>query len=238
MIKDFMSETVIHSKEIDFGQIEESIKQLSQKFSKLIADETLNAIGNGYMGRFIQCECGGVLKYVSDRRWLLTSLNGKLEIHRAYYHCDKCKNSKIPLDEQLAIEGKHQSIGVRRRIALDGMTQPFEEAEKLLEESGISVSSKEIQLESEEIGQEIHHQVEMEVESFWSGEMEIKPERIPVRLYITADGTTVRTEEGHKEAKIGGVYETPAAQGALANDIQYIGGFSEAEDFGKKIWFI
>jgi len=36
--------------------------------------------------------------------------------------------------------------------------------------------SKEIQLESEEIGQEIHHQVETEVESFWSGEMEIKPE--------------------------------------------------------------
>lgn len=149
MIKDFMSETISHSKEIDFGQIEESIKQLSQKFSKLLADETLNAIGNGYVGRFIQCECGGVLEYVSDRRWLLTSLNGKLEIRRAYYHCSKCKNSKIPLDEQLAIEGKHQSIGVRRRIALEGMTQPFEEAEKLLEESGISVSSKEIQIESE-----------------------------------------------------------------------------------------
>ena len=44
MIKDFMSETVIHNKEIDFGQIEESVKQLSQKYSKLIADEALNAI--------------------------------------------------------------------------------------------------------------------------------------------------------------------------------------------------
>lgn len=61
-------------------------------------------------------------------------------------------------------------------MALEGMTQPFEEAEKLLEESGISVSSKEIQLESEEIGQEVYHQVEAEVESFWSEEMEIKPQ--------------------------------------------------------------
>jgi len=168
----------------------------------------------------------------------LTSLSGELAIHRAYYHCDKCKSSKIPLDDQLAIEGKHQSIGVRRRIALEGMTQPFEEAEKLLDESGISVSSKEIQLESEEIGQEVHHQVEAEVESFWSEEMEIIPQRTPVRLYITADGTGVRTEEGHKEAKLGSVYETPPTQGALANDIQYTGGFIEAENFGKKLYVL
>jgi hypothetical protein len=237
-IKDFMSDAISRSKEIDFGQIEESVKQLSQKFSKLVSDETLNAIGNGYVGRSIECKCGGALEYVSDRRWLLTSLNGELEIHRAYYHCDKCKSSKTPLDEQLAIEGKHQSIGVRRRIALEGMMQPFEEAEKLLEESGISVSSKEIQLESEWVGQEVYHKVETEVESFWSGEMEIRPEEIPVRLYITADGTGVRTEEGHKEAKLGSVYETPVARGALANDIQYIGGFSEAEDFGKKLYVL
>ena len=69
--------------------------------------------------------------------------------------------------------------------------------------------SKEIQLDSEEIGQEVYRQMETEVESFWLGEMEIKPERTPVRLYITADGTGVRTEEGPKEAKIGSVYENP-----------------------------
>ena len=95
MIKGFMSETISHSKEINFGQIEESVQQLSQQFSRLVADETLSAIGNGYVGRFIECECGGVLEYVSDRQWLLTSLNGELEKHRAYYHCDKCKNSNL-----------------------------------------------------------------------------------------------------------------------------------------------
>lgn len=55
-----------------------------------------------------------------------------------------------------------------------------------------------------------------------------------MRLYITADGTTVRTESGHREVKIGSVYETPPSQGALANDIQ----FSEAEDFGKKLYVL
>jgi len=122
----------------------------------LISDEALNAIGNGYVGRFMECECGA-LEYVSDRRWLLTSLNGELE--RAYYQCDKCKSSKTPLDEQLAIEGNHQSIGVRRRIALSGMTQSLAEAEKLLAEAGISVSSKEIQLESEEVVKKIEDNI-------------------------------------------------------------------------------
>jgi len=237
-IKEFVSETIVRSKEMDFGQIEEKVSDLSNQFSQLVANEALKAIGTGYIGRCIQCECGGVLEYHSNRCWKLKSLNGELEVYRAYYYCEKCKSSKIPLDAQLCFEGKHQSIGVRRRMALEGMAQPFEEAEKLLGESGISVSSKEIQLESEEIGQEVHHQVETEVESFWSGENEIKLEGKPTRLYITADGTTVRTEEGHKEVKIGSVYETPPAQGALANDIQHTGGFSEAEDFGKKLYVL
>jgi len=235
-VKEFMSETISHNKELDFGQIEEKVLDLSNQFSQLVANEALKAIGTGYVGRSIKCECGDVLEYHSNRSWKLKSLNGELEIYRAYYYCEKCKSSKVPLDAQLCFEGKHQSIGVRRRMALGGMTQPFEEAEKVLEETGVSVSSKEIQLESEEVGQEVYRQVETEVESFWSGEKEIKAERTPIRLYITADGTTVRTEAGHKEGKLGSVYETPVAQGALANDIQYTGGFSEAEEFGRKLY--
>jgi hypothetical protein len=221
-VKEFMSETIGHNKELDFGQIEEKVLDLSNQFSQLVANEALKAIGTGYVGRSIKCECGDVLEYHSNRSWKLKSLNGELEIYRAYYYCEKCKSSKVPLDAQLCFEGKHQSIGVRRRMALGGMTQPFEEAEKVLEETGVSVSSKEIQLESEEVGQEVYRQVETEVESFWSGEKEIKAERTPIRLYITADGTTVRTEAGHKEAKLGSVYETPVAQGEMIYNTQEV----------------
>ena len=123
---------------------------MSNQFSQLVAQEALKAIGTGYIGRSIKCECGDVLEYHSNRSWKLKSLNGELEIYRAYYYCEKCKSSKIPLDEQLCFEGKHQckhqSIGLRRRMALEGMAQPYEEAEKVLEETGVSVSSKETQL--------------------------------------------------------------------------------------------
>jgi hypothetical protein len=238
-VKDIMSEAIAHYREIDFQQIEETVTELKERFSKLLTDGVLEAIGNGRQGTTIDCDCGGVYNYVSERRWLLTSLNGRIEIYRAYYYCDKCKSSKFPLDEQLCLEGKHQSIGVRKQMALEGMREPFCEASKLLEEeSDITVSSKEIQLESEEIGREVSMQVEREVEALWSEKKEIKPESFPERLYISADGTGVRTQGGNKEVKIGSVYETPPTHGAIANDIQYTGGFAEAEEFGKRLYVL
>ena len=78
---------------------------------------------------------------------LTQTLSGELGIYRAYYYCRKCGSSKVPLDEQLAFAGKHQSIGVRKCIALLGMVEGFEEASKRLKElTGVSVSGKEEQL--------------------------------------------------------------------------------------------
>lgn len=112
-IKGFISETIANRRTVSFGEIEDKVQELSHDFSKRLADGVLEAVGNGYVGRTIQCDCGGVMEYHSDSRWALTSLSGELWIYRAYYYCRKCGSSKIPLDEQLAFEGKHQSIGVR-----------------------------------------------------------------------------------------------------------------------------
>ena len=127
-IKGFISETLASRRSVDFGALEGKISELSSGFRKRLNDGALEAIGNGYVGRTIECECGGVMEYHCNSRWMLTSLNGELEIHRAYYYCHECKSSKIPLDEQLGFEGKHQSIGVRKCLALLGMVEGFEEA--------------------------------------------------------------------------------------------------------------
>jgi hypothetical protein len=238
-VKDFMSETIANHRTIEFGEIEDRIQELSQRFSRRLAEGALEAIGNGYVGRTIQCECGGFMEYRGDNRWKLTSLSGELEIYRAYYYCKGCGSSKVPLDEQLSLEGKHQSIGVRRQIALMGMSEPFMEATKRLKSlTGVSVSAKEEQLESEEMGKEVGMGEDRLVEAFWSEEKDIEPEVTARRLYITADGTIVSTDEGGKEAKIGGVYETPLAKDALASHIRYTGGFHNSEYFGKKLYIL
>ncbi len=240
VVKDFMSVVIANGKSIDFGEIEEQATELSRDFGKRVVEGALEGIGNGYVGRTIECECGGFMEYCGDNRWLLTSLSGKLELHRAYYYCKECGSSHVPLDEQLCLEGKHQSIGVRKCIALLGMVEGFEEASKRLKElTGVSVSGKEEQLESEEIGKEVGQQEDAEVEAFWSEEKEISAEVTARRFYITTDGVNVRTgKETTKEMKIGGVYETALAKDAIAGDIRYTGGYYKSEALGKKLYVL
>jgi hypothetical protein len=238
-VKDFVSETVANRKTVSFDQIETQVSELKESFGKILSEGALEAIGSGHKGQRIACQCGGTLEYQSNRRWILISLNGKLEIYRAYYYCKSCKSGSAPLDDQLGLEGKHHSIGVRKKVALEASSEPFEETSKRLKELiGIQVSSKETQLESEELGREVGLQEDAEAEAFWSEEKDIEPEVNARRLYITADGTSVPTDEGGKEVKIGSVYETPHTRNGLANDIMYTGGFHNSEHFGKKLYIL
>ena len=120
-VKEFMSEVIANARRLSFGEIEDHVQELSSRFGELVSAGALEAIGNGYVGRTMPCDCGGCLEYQGDNRWLLTSLNGKLKLYRSYYYCKNCGSSRIPLDEQLCLEGKHQSIGVRKCMALLGM---------------------------------------------------------------------------------------------------------------------
>lgn len=238
-VKDLISDVVANRRLVSFEEIENRVSELRERFGKRLSEGALEAIGNGHLGPRIECDCGGFLEYHSDRRWILTSLNGRLEIHRAYYYCRNCKSGVAPLDNQLGLEGKHHSIGVRKKIALEASSEPFQETSKRLKELiGIDVSSKEAQLESEELGEEVGLQEDAEVGAFWSEEKDIEPEVSARRLYITADGTSVPTDEGGKEVKIGSVYETPHTRNGLANDIMYTGGFHNSEHFGKKLYVL
>jgi len=215
-VKGFVSETVANRKTVSFDQIETQVSELKESFGKRLSEGALEAIGSGHKGQRIACKCGGILEYQSNRRWILISLNGKLDIYRAYYYCKSCKSGSAPLDDQLGLEGKHHSIGVRRKVALEASSEPFAETSKRLKELiGVQVSSKEAQLESEELGEEVGLQEDAEVEAFWSEEKDIEPEVSARRLYITADGTSVPTDEGGKEVKIGSVYETPHTRNGL-----------------------
>ena len=239
MVKDFVSATVADRRSVRFDQIEERVSELKERFGKRLSEGALEAIGSGHVGQRIACRCGGVLEYQSNRRWILISLNGKLEIYRAYYYCGTCKTGFAPLDGQLGLEGKHHSIGVRRKVALEASSEPFAETSKRLGELiGIQVSSKESQLESEELGQEVGIQEDELVEAFWSEQVDIESEVTARRFYITADGTIVSTDEGGREVKIGSVYETPQTMNGLANEIRYTGGFHDSEHFGKKLYVL
>jgi hypothetical protein len=239
LVKDFVSEMICNHRSVSFGHIEERVTEIKESFGKRLSEGALKAIGSGHSGQRIACKCGGVMEYNSHRRWKVTSLNGKLEIYRAYYYCKGCRSGFSPLDEQLQLEGKHHSIGVRRKVALEASSEPFAETSRRLKElTGIEISSKEAQLESEELGQEAGIQEDELVEDFWSEKVDIHPEINAYRLYITADGTCVPTDEGGREVKIGSVYETPNTRNGIANHIRYTGGFHKSKYFGKKLYVL
>ncbi|MHA2119050.1 MAG: hypothetical protein ACW98J_09025 [Candidatus Thorarchaeota archaeon] len=110
-IKGFISEIIANHRSVDFGEIEDKIQDLSRDFSKRLADGALEAIGNGYVGRTIECECGGVMEYHSNSRWTLTSLSGELEIYRAYYYCKECGSSKRGQASKHRCEEMHCTSG-------------------------------------------------------------------------------------------------------------------------------
>ena len=241
LVKDFVSNTIADRRSVCFEDIETGVLELKERFGKRLSEGALEAIGSGHVGSRISCNCGGVLEYQSNRRWILISLNGKLELYRAYYYCKNCKSGLAPLDKQLVLEGKHHSIGVRKKVALEASSEPFAETSKRLKELiGVHVSGKEAQLESEELGEEVGLREDELVEAFWSEQTDIEPqaEATARRLYITADGTIVSTDEGGKEVKIGSIYETPQSMNGLANDMRYTGGFHNSEHFGKKLYVL
>ena len=92
MVKDFVSDTIADRRSVSFDQIETRVSELKERFGKRLSEGALEAIGSGHIGQRIACQCGGTLEYQSNRRWILISLNGKLEIYRAYYYCEECKS--------------------------------------------------------------------------------------------------------------------------------------------------
>ena len=86
VVKDFVSDTIANCKSVCFDEIETRVLELKESFGKRLSEGALEVIGSGHVGQRIACKCGGFLEYQSNRRWILVSLNGKLEIYRAYYY--------------------------------------------------------------------------------------------------------------------------------------------------------
>ena len=58
-VKSFLADTISHRRTKNFGEIEEAVSELSAKFSKLVTQGAMEAIGNGHVGPTIECKCGG-----------------------------------------------------------------------------------------------------------------------------------------------------------------------------------
>jgi len=188
----------------------------------------------------------------------ILTLLGPAAYTRLRYRCPKCGAVRYPADEMLDIRETSRSPGVRRQTARLGAKEPFHEvAEDLRELAGLSLSRKDAERISEEVGADIERWDSQERNRARSEQP--PPERTPKTidtLYLEMDGTGVPMVpwevEGRKgkqpdgsaktrEAKLGCVFTQSAfdEEGRPVRDpgsTTFTGAIEEAAAFGRRIY--
>jgi len=178
------------------------------------------------------------------RRQLLTVL-GPIAFKRPYFRDREQNRGYFPLDAALGLTHSYFSPGVQRMMALVGTNHAFAAAAtELKETAGLSVTAKEIERYSEQIGTAV---------KALPNEPEISTTK-PKVVYVLADGTGVPVTKaeaaGHtgknggpaktREAKLGCVFTqtTTDAEGRPIRDEKsttYVGAIETAEAFGPRL---
>ena len=240
---------------VDLEASEMAIRASSHQMGGSLLEKLLNWDGGGYRGAHTQCSKGHRAEFIEYRdKQLLTALS-PVEVKRAYYHCEECKDGLIPKDQELDIVDTSFSPGVRRMMGQVGGKEPFEEGRRDLEDlAGVLVKTKAVERVSQAIGQQIERVFEGERELALSGK--VVPLKAVPKLYIAIDGTGVpvvrRETEGRKgkdetgkaktrEAKLGCVFtQTTLDENQRPvrdeHSTTYVGAIETAEAFGTRIY--
>jgi hypothetical protein len=215
-----------------------------------------------YVADRVCCACGGQAGYQRQREGGVQTIVGEVRVKRAYYLCPDCHQGQYPLDEELEFCAGGLSAGLEASAALAGVVEPFSSAADLLSRmvwTGVKLSHNRVREATEDRGQTLaqieDEQVERVFESDQGGLPEA-PEQGPKRLYVSADGTTVRckatdedeVEEGKNyvwhEAKVAALYETeevsnlrkPDEPEIKAKELEYYADMADAQHFARLVW--
>jgi len=235
-----------------------AIRSSFHRMGGSLLEKLLNSDGGGYRGRGIECRAGHTAEFVDYRNKHLVTVLSPIELERAYYYCETCREGWVPKDADLDIVGTSLSPGVRRMIGQVGGKEAFNDGRKDLEAlAGIEVTTKAVERVSESVGEQIEKQSQQEREQVLSGKIIpfVGKSEIPM-LYVAIDGSGVpvvaRETEGRKgkdeagkaktrEAKLGCVFTQTAVdeKGYAVRDegsTTYVGAIETAEVFGGRIY--
>jgi hypothetical protein len=235
-----------------------AIRSSAHRLGGSLLEKLLNAGDWGYRGRSIECGRGHRAKFIDYRSKHLVTVLSPVEVERAYYYCETCREGWVPRDADLDVSGTGLSPGVRRMMGQVGGKEAFDDGRKDLEVlAGIDVTTKAVERVSEAVGEQIGKQGQQEREAIMSGKVIpfVGKAEIP-KLYVAIDGTGVpvvaRETEGRKgkdetgraktrEAKLGCVFTQTMVdeKGYAVRDeasTTYIGAIEIAEAFGWRIY--
>ena len=181
---------------------------------------------------------------------------GEVVVERPYYHCKRCHAGFAPRDQELDVEAKQYSPGVRRMAALVGSETSFDRGRALLDElAGVELTAKAVEREAEAIGADIADREQAEINRAVQLDLpEICGPATPL-LYIEMDGTGVPVSGAEtagrkgkaspqartREVKLGCVFTQTSCdeKGRAVRDedsTSYTGAIEDAAAFGRRIF--
>lgn len=173
--------------------------------------------GNGYCGPKVNIDNETSYSCVHQRRERgLHTVFGKIKLTRAVYTEFHSGGLKSFLDEKLDIENKRYCPLTKYWSTLMGTIAPFDEAGDILNKiRGIDLSTKQIELSTEEIAKQITEYQESQVQDVVLD----KDGKVPAvnihlnqnaqrTVYLETDGCHVNTHNGWKECKTFMLFET------------------------------
>ena len=173
------------AEDLDLEALETAVRQQVLALAGRFLQRRLNDDTSDYTGARLQCRCGGEARYAGRRQKSFHSVFGRLQLERAYYHCDACGHGWFPRDRAWGIEEGCCSPAVMRMIATVGAMVSFQEGGQLLEElAAVRVSTKQVERIAEALGEEIAADEKRDQEAVGSAPP-------PPTLYLGIDGTGV-----------------------------------------------
>lgn len=196
----------------------------------------------------VPCACGQTARYLRTRPATVTTLLGRITLHRAVYACPHCGAHHAPCDQQLQLAAGGLSLGLQEVLALLGATQDsFPQAITALERlTLVQVCPNSARAATEDLGALLVAHAQQQVQT--AQQTHTPPpaaQPAPPRLYVSMDGVLTHTHtDGWREVKVGCVYTTRArptrahsTSPALHTTApSYVAGLTSAEPFGWQLW--
>ena len=215
-------------------------RQVGQQVARIVLEEGLKETQRGYEGPRRRCaKCGGQQRYMGDRSWQVNTSVGPVRWKRSYYVCHGCGAVHYGGDKALGIDRSGYSPLLQRYIAEACSMAPFRDGLSLIEDlTGTQVSLRAAEEIVRRRGGAMERVGREAMEKLWAGEVE-GVRRAGGRMYVSYDGTAVRSKEGWKEARVAGIYWGQRTQAGRdePGQIEYVAGVAEdKEEFGRRVY--
>lgn len=104
----------------DLFSLESSVRVHSREIELEFIKHKIASLDRGYQGNTRRCpKCGKLSQeYKGDRDRIAKFECGELEIKRACYYCEACKETSYPLDEKLGLVAGQEQGRLREKLCM------------------------------------------------------------------------------------------------------------------------